>query len=46
MTNTHDGSHTWLKYLSSLKKQAEKDIEEFIDNNDNYHHEKEKENDQ
>lgn len=28
MTNTHDGSHTWLKYLSRLKKQAEKEIME------------------
>lgn len=29
MTDTHDGSHTWLKYLSRKKRQAEEEIEEF-----------------
>jgi len=34
MTNTHDGSHTWLKYLSRQKTQAEEEIEEFIEEKD------------
>lgn len=31
MTNTHDGSHTWIKYLDRLKKQCDEEIEEFIE---------------
>lgn len=30
MTDTHDGSHTWLKYVSRREKLADQLIKDFI----------------
>ena len=30
MTDTHDGSHTWLKYVSRREKLADQRIKDFI----------------
>lgn len=34
MTDTHDGSHTWLKYIGRKNRQAEEAIKEFREGNE------------
>lgn len=37
MTDTHDGSHTWLKYVSRKEKLAQKALRDFFKEQESGH---------